>query len=569
MRGWERPEIERCDILVVDDRAANREAIEAALDGVDCRLVMADSGTDALRQLLSRDFAVILLDVHMPGLNGLQTARLIRSRERSRHVPIIFVTAYAQDAEEVLEGYRLKAVDFLFKPVQPEILRAKVSVLVALEQRRLEMQRQARALRAHELQERETWAAEQRNRLESEALKQRLIEQRAYAEELEALNRRLAEQDLRKNEFIAALGHELRNPLAPLVSGLELMGGSTEPAVVQTRAVMQRQVEHLIRHVDDLLDTSQISRGKLELRKTYLRAGDLVKHAITVATSALEQRQHRLMTELTAPDAGIFGDEVRLTQVLVNLLNNAARYTDPGGSISLSCSAAAGGVIFSVKDSGRGMPPELLPRVFDLFVQERTGGGGLGIGLTLVKQLVELHGGNVEARSDGPGEGSEFSVWLPACQELELAAPLSLPAVSQVRHAESVVLVDDNDDARLLLGDLFVSWGCSVEHAATGEAGVGLILSSKPAVAFIDIGLPDIDGCELARRLSRAEGAERPLLVALSGFGAAKDRERALSAGFDRYLSKPAASADLQALLAEAGERRTSLAPKQGATSAS
>ncbi|MEO8184350.1 MAG: ATP-binding protein, partial [Deltaproteobacteria bacterium] len=271
-----------------------------------------------------------------------------------------------------------------------------------------------------------------------------------------------------------------------------------------------------------------------------------------------------------ATDFTLQGDEVRLTQVLANLLNNAARYTEPGGSIEVSCGARNGGVEFTVKDSGRGISPQLLPRVFDLFMQEREGGGGLGIGLTLVKQLVHMHGGRVMARSGGLGLGSEFSVWLPGKSLAGAVASaseagLSEESVEPVPSTEpekprqlglSVALVEDNEDVRVLMGELLASWGHEVSQAPTGEVGVDLIVKECPDIAFVDIGLPDIDGYELARRVRAQLGSQPLQLVALSGFGQRCDRERALGAGFDHHLAKPASPADLQRLLQEATAKR-------------
>jgi signal transduction histidine kinase len=551
-----------CDILVVDDTPENLTAIGVALDDLDYRLVKVQSGKEALRRLLKQDFALILLDVQMPTMSGFETARLIRARERSRHVPIIFITAYDRDDEEVLEAYRLGAVDFLLKPIQPEILKAKAAVFVELQRRTYEVERQAQQIRAHVLTERESWLAEQRTRLEAEALKQRLEEQRIHAAELESLNRRLAEDDRRKDEFIAVLGHELRNPLAPLVSGLELLEVATDvDKVTRARSVMRRQVEHLIRLVDDLLDMSRVTRGKIELRHSKVRAGDVVDHAISLATPLLEEKRHTLVTQRSGDDIRIDGDEVRLTQVLANLLNNAARYTEPGGEIRLVSEVKDDGVALTVKDNGRGISSELLPRVFDLFVQEREGGGGLGIGLTLVKQLVQMHRGQVVAKSAGAGQGSEFSVWFPECPEdstLVSARPSSPPPPEPVApEALNVALVEDNDDVRLLMGEVLASWGHLVSEASTGAIGVDLILKGRPDIAFIDIGLPDMDGYELARQIVSVLGCDKPLLVALSGFGQRRDRERARRAGFDDHLTKPASPADLRRLLGEASRARS------------
>jgi CheY-like chemotaxis protein/anti-sigma regulatory factor (Ser/Thr protein kinase) len=286
----------------------------------------------------------------------------------------------------------------------------------------------------------------------------------------------------------------------------------------------------------------------------------LIDQAVSLATPLIAERRHELVTERQGADVFVDGDEVRLTQVLANLLNNAARYTEPGGRINLSVMASGSGVEFVVKDNGRGIPKELLPRVFDLFVQEREGGGGLGIGLTLVKQLVGMHEGRVEAHSEGTGKGSEFRVWLPACADQSAReaitesveeVPTTLPEAGQLR-ALNVALVEDNDDVRLLMGEVLESWGHEVRQAATGAIGVDLILSQLPDIAFIDIGLPDMDGYELARQIRSALGAKKPLLVALSGFSQRRDRERASHAGFDDHLAKPASPADLKRLLSQA-----------------
>jgi len=534
-----------CDILVVDDTAENLTAMGVALEGVSCRLVMARSGEEALRELLRRDFALIFLDVQMPKLDGFETARMIRNRERTRHVPIIFLTAHAPSDAELLEAYRLGAVDYLTKPLPIEILQAKAEVFSMLQGRTREVERQSAQIRTHVLNEREAWLAEQRARLEGEALKCSLDEQRAHAAELQALSHQLLEADRRKDEFIAVLGHELRNPLAALVSGLELLPTATEEAL----AVMRRQVGNLVHRADALLDMSRVSRGKIELRRSRVRAGAVVDGAIALALPLLTRQEHALSLERLADDEDLFVDEARTIQLVANLLDNAARYTAPHGRLTLGCRREDGGVTFWVKDNGRGISPELLPRIFDLFVQERTGIGGLGIGLTLVKQLVQLQDGRVHAQSEGAGMGSEFSVWLPVCPADVASAPSSLRPKSGTRRALRVALVDDNDDARLVLGEVLASWGHQVTQAAAGAAGAELILRARPDVAFIDISLPDIDGFEVARQVCGALGVESPLLVALSGFGRPEDRERALVAGFHHHLTKPASSADLKRLL--------------------
>ncbi len=540
-------------ILVVDDLPQNLTAIEAALEGLGHRLVAVQSAKEALGQLLKQEFALILLDVQMPNINGFETARLIRARERTRHVPIIFMTAYSAAQADLLEAYGLLAVDFLFKPLKPEILRAKAAVFVALDQRRREALNQAEQIREHVANQRQSWSAEQRVRLEAESLKQRLDEQRERAAELEELNRRLEEQDRRKDEFLAVLGHELRNPLAPLLNGLDLIRGSASETVASTCAVMRRQVDHMVRQVDDLLDMSRVSRGKIQLRCVPIRAGDLLERAVALVMPQITRHGHEL--EIVCNDSGalVLADEIRMIQVLANLLSNAARYTEPGGSIRLGCSADLAGVTFSVTDNGRGISAEYVGRIFELFVQERAGGGGLGIGLALAKELVALHAGRITAKSDGVGRGSCFTVWLPGCPEhLTCAPPSTRPAsLGRTSRAVNVVVVDDNEDARTLLAELFASWGHVVHSAARGADGVALVLSQRPDIAFIDIGLPDVDGYEVARQIRARPGSRAPTLVALSGFGQASDRQRASNAGFDRHLTKPASAKELERLLAD------------------
>jgi signal transduction histidine kinase len=546
------------DILVVDDHPGNLAAIEVALEALGCNLFKARSGPEALRRLLEQDFALILLDVQMPGMTGFEAARLIRERDRTRGVPIIFISAYDRDDAELLEAYRLGAVDFLFKPIRPEILKQKASVLVELQRRTAEVERQAEQLREHARLEQERALAEQRQALEAEALRQRLTERDLHAAELLRMNERLALDDRRKDEFMAVLGHELLNPLAPLVNGLALLEGSSDEVVERARRVMKRQVDHLTLLVNDLLDMSRVTLGKIELRRKPVRLGDVVDQALALAQPLLSERRHKLQVECDARDVFIEGDEVRLTQILANLLNNAARYTDPGGHVELTCKIhpqspgdvepGAEGIEINVKDNGRGIPAELLPRVFELFVQERSG-GGLGIGLTLVKQLVTMHGGSVSVHSGGPGLGSTFCVWLPGSPaplpSVRPPAPSSTDRVSALR----VALVEDNDDVRSLMRELLVQWGHSVSEAATGQQGVSLIVSEAPHIAFIDIGLPDMEGYEVARQVRAALGPGQTRLVALSGFGQQRDRERASSAGFDEHLTKPAGPEALRRLL--------------------
>lgn len=418
MQAWDRSRIG--EILVVDDVSDNLLAIEAALDGLAPALVFARSGEEALRCLLDRDFALILLDVQMPSMNGLETARLIRRRKRSQHVPIIFVTAHDRDDDEVLAGYRLGAVDFLFKPIKPEILRAKAGVFIDLQRHAAALARQAAQIEAQEL-------ADLRRQVEAAALRRSNLELERIRTELQHSNERLALADRRKDEFIAMLAHELRNPLAAIMAGIELLAVDPRPAVIETaRPAMERQALHLIRLIDDLLDVARITSGKMELQPQSLTVEEVIADAVELVSAMIVANDHELKIDCECEGARILGDPVRLAQMVANLLSNAARYTNRGGHIHvLARLDERGDVRIRVRDNGRGITPALLGRIFDPFVQGEPGGGGLGIGLALVKRLTQMHGGEVTARSDGPGHGSEFELRLPADCERAIAAGFS------------------------------------------------------------------------------------------------------------------------------------------------
>jgi two-component system, sensor histidine kinase len=524
------------DILVVDDDAGNLAAIEVALGELGPRLVKAESGPDALRRLLEKDFALILLDVQMPGMDGFETARIIRQRGRSRHTPIIFVTAYSRDDTDILRGYGLGAVDFLFKPIVPEVLRAKAAVFVELQQRTAEVRRQAERLGELERRELDRKLAIERQSWEAEALR---------------------EESRRKDHFLAVLAHELRNPLAPLVTGLELIRhyGIEHEGLERVRASMGRQVRHLMHLVDDLLDVARISEGKVVLRKEPVELNEVVAQAVETVRPLLEERRHELELVASATPLHLVADGVRLTQVVANLLHNAARHTDPGGRIRLSWSCDSDQAVVRVADNGQGIAPELRDRIFEMFFQEREGGLGLGLGLTLVDQLVTLHGGTVRAYSAGRGQGSEFVVRIPieSCETAESGEPRASEAVpedaAEEAHGLRVVVVEDERDIRQALGALLESWGHEVQLAEDGRRGVDLILKERPDVALIDIAMPGLDGYAVARQVRGELGAGAPRLVAVTGFGREEDRQRTRSAGFDDHLVKPATPVDLRRAL--------------------
>jgi PAS domain S-box-containing protein len=382
------------------------------------------------------------------------------------------------------------------------------------------------------------------------------IDQRKRSEEA------LKEAARRKDEFLATLAHELRNPLAPLRNGLELMRLTSDPALArQAREMMERQLAQLIRLVDDLLDLSRITRDKVELRLARCDLEAIVRNALDTSRPLIEARAHRLQVQLPKDPVALTADAVRMSQVLANLLNNSAKYSEPGSEIALVADRDATSVRLHVRDTGRGIPPDLLGAIFDPFVQgERNGvdaAGGLGIGLTLVRRLVELHDGSVEAHSDGPGRGSEFSITVPIAGPADAgsepgAGARAVPAAADASHARLRVLIaDDNRDAAESLGQL-LSWaGHTVEIVFDGRSALHAARRQPPDVALLDIGMPGLTGLETARQMRDLPGGPRILIVALTGWGQAEDRERSRDAGFDHHLMKPVDLAALHALLAE------------------
>ena len=382
----------------------------------------------------------------------------------------------------------------------------------------------------------------------------------AYVHQSEASFREqtaaLQEADRRKNEFLAMLAHELRNPLAPILTSIELFRliGPADANVKQAREIIERQVKYMARLVDDLLDLTRIARGKLELRKTTFDVGRAVEQAVQTVRPLVEEQGHQLTIEPSAEPIFLHADESRIVQVMVNLLSNAAKYTERGGQIRLTVSREGDEAVLRVRDSGVGIEPDMLDRIFDLYAQIgrslHRAQGGLGIGLTLVRQLVELHGGRVHVHSDGPGKGSAFEVRLPAATVVpasppEAAAPgLPKPAGPSLH----ILIVEDNTDARETLATLLRMLGHLIETAATGPQGVQRALADRPKVVLIDLGLPGLDGYQVARQIRAALG-EAVFLVALTGYALEKDRQRTQAAGFDAHLPKPVELEELNRVL--------------------
>jgi signal transduction histidine kinase len=558
-------------VLLVDDQPQRLLAYRAILGDLGLDLVCAHSGRQALEALMQREFALVLLDVSMPDIDGFEAAKLIHEHPRFEKTPIIFVTGVHLDDLDRLKGYALGAVDYVSIPIVPQILRSKVSVLVELFLKRRELQTLNESLALSNARLAEANVALQREKTR-ELQEVNASLQRANAE-LEAANaslqgevaerrrieQALKEADRHKDEFLAMLAHELRNPLAPIHNAVQLMGKSTisDPQIVWARDLIARQLGHLTRLVDDLLDVSRITRGKIKLTREVVDVGALVARAVETVQPLLEERRHNLTLELADPEVKLLGDATRLTQAISNVLGNAAKYTDAGGQLSLSVAHDEEAVEIRVRDNGIGIEAAALPYVFELFTQvDRDSGraqGGLGIGLALVKRLVEMHGGTVCGSSAGQGKGSEFRIRLPRHRDTGDAVPVTgdatgspgtvlvtpVAAGSPARRGRRILIADDNNDALESLATLLQLGGHEVFTATNGGTALQCAEHNLPEVALLDIGMPLLDGYEVARRIRAQPWGQRITLVALTGWGQDSDRRRSREAGFDSHIVKP------------------------------
>jgi signal transduction histidine kinase/DNA-binding response OmpR family regulator len=700
---------DKANILIVDDLPDKLLVLETVLAGLGQNLVTARSGEEALRRVLEQDFAVILLDIKMPGMDGLETAAYIRRRKKSVHTPIIFITAYGDDEARTARGYSLGAVDYIFSPVVPEVLRTKVKVFVDLYLMAQQVRRQAdeRVALAHEQAARA--AAEQATRRfaflaeagaalsrtldfgatlralarhavpdladlaavsrvdehgrpgatevawQGAAVETRTLTVGQWEEEFVPLagtarrclesgvplhladlgppagahglrsvlalplvargralgvltlalgpsgrvhgpdelvladdlaaraataldNARLYEdirqEDARKNQFLMMLAHELRNPLAPIrnaVGVLKLLG-ARDSMLIQARDMIDRQVTHMARLVDDLLDMSRLARGKILLRRERLDLARLVRDTIEDYRSLLADGSLHLVTRLPEQPVPVEGDATRLSQVIGNVLHNASKFTDAGGSVEIELRADPGeGAVLAVRDTGIGMDRAMLDRVFEAFSQADSSldrsRGGLGLGLALVRGLVRLHAGEARADSEGPGRGTQVTIRLPLLKD-EGGRMKDEPSKDTV-HPSSfllhplkgrVLVIEDNPDAAESMRMLFNLTGHEVAIAHAGPAGLEAARAFRPQVVLCDIGLPGgMDGYAVARAIRGDPDLAAVRLVALSGYGQEEDRRRSREAGFDAHLIKPVDFADLRRVLSTNGPVRDDL----------
>ena len=698
---------DRANILIVDDRDDKLLVFATVLEELNQNIVTMRSGEAALRWLLENDCAVILLDVNMPGMDGFETAQLIRTRPRSSHIPIIFITAYA-DEMHTARGYSLGAVDYILSPVVPDILRSKVAVFVQLFNLREQVRKKA--------DERVSLAREQSARFAAEAVTRRAsflaeasrilsssldvdsliagatrllvpeladisaitlvdghgpssvrvgcapewnledlhnaivcdpawagaidevlttgqqkiigklsfdarnpclrdghsllarcdrircgVEQVALlplvargkthgvlslavgpsgksfgnAEMAQAMDiagrvamaldncllfKKIQDANQRTNEFLATLSHELRNPLAPIRTALHSMhlAGLWPAEGRELREMIERQIERMSHLVDDLLDVARITQGKIQLRKEKVELAAKLMRALETCRPPIEEAGHQLCVSLPKEDVWVEGDRVRLQQILENLLINAGKYTKSGGRIDVSLSVEKGEAVVRIRDTGVGIAPEMLPKIWEMFAQADNSSdrakSGLGIGLSLARQLVHLHAGRIEAASEGLGKGSEFSVRLPLATAAVAEHAVAESAGTQIAEASSIarriLVVDDNTDAADSLGVLLGILGHDVEIAHDGVAALRVARKFDPELVFLDIGLPEMNGYEVARRLRKEAGLARAKLIALSGYGTQRDQLRSKEAGFDLHLVKPVDPRSLPSLIA-------------------
>ncbi len=393
-------------------------------------------------------------------------------------------------------------------------------------------------------------------------LSQDITERRHMEQDLRRLAADLSEAGRRKDEFLATLAHELRNPLAPILNGVHVLGMSNDPSnIAMARTMMERQIEQMVRLIDDLLDVSRITRGKLELRKEHVALGAVIDNAVETSRPLMDDLRQQLTVALPKDPVTLRADAARLAQVYANLLNNSAKYTAPGGQIWLTATIEKRELVVSVKDTGIGIRAEHLPRIFEMFSQvdsslERSQ-GGLGIGLTLVKRLVEMHGGSVEARSEGLGTGAEFTVRLPVVVTPAEEDSAALPAPSEdAPVARRILIVDDNRDHADSLAMLLQIGGSETRTAYDGERAVVLTEEFQPDAVLLDIGLPGLNGYETARRIRASPQGKHAVLIAITGWGQEEDRRRSADAGFDHHLTKPIATKELVRLLANTPDAR-------------
>jgi signal transduction histidine kinase len=548
------------NILVVDDRDENLMAVEAVLSDPGYRLVRARSGREALKEVLDQDFALILLDVVMPGVDGYETATLIRERPRSRQTPIIFLTANDWGAQHVFRGYTVGAVDYLVKPVPADVLRSKVAVFVELFNRQ-------EALRVGQEELERTIADRTRELAQTNVALQAEIEERSKIEKerVQLLTREQAARleaeraNRLKDEFLATLSHELRTPLNAIMGWAHVLGQSSHDrdTVQRAAAVIRQNATSQSQLIDDILDVSRIVGGRLVLDTQLVDLHAVIDDAIDSLMPAALAKNIQVTRDLNR-EIKVVGDRDRLQQVVWNLVSNAFKFTPKGGRVEVRLAEAEGDAQIDVIDNGIGISPEFLPFVFDRFRQADSSmsrrHSGLGLGMAIVRHLVELHGGTVSVESAGEDQGTTFRLRLsghigaaPEAPAQALRAFADQVAESELDHLDGVhvLIVEDDTDSRNVLAVLLQRLGALVEAVASAKEAYDRIAHRRPDVVVSDIGMPEEDGYSLIRRLRQMGGERKLPAIALTAYARKQDADAALGAGYDCHLPKPVAPADL------------------------
>lgn len=557
----------RARILIVDDLPEKLLVYRTLLEDLDAQIVEAHSGTEALKRVLEGEFAVILLDVNMPDIDGLETANLVRRHKNGRHTPIIFITSYA-DEMQTARGYELGAVDYILSPVIAPVLRTKVRVFVDLYETRVALALSNQELetrvaeRTAELQKsNERLHAEIAERLRAEAEREALLARekvlRAEAEELSRL----------KDEFLATMSHELRTPLNAIFGWITLLrtGRLDEPTQERALETIERNARAQKRLIEDLLDVSRIVTGKVALELVTVDPRRVVEAALETMHPGAQAKGLKIVPLLDTGAGTVRGDFARLQQVVCNLLSNAIKFTDAGGHVEVCLARRNDEVEISVTDSGQGIKPEFLPLVFDRFRQEDGSisrrHGGLGLGLAIVRHLVELHAGTVDAQSAGEGKGAKFIVRLPVREANLLPRVTETPAGGIVTAAMlmglRLLVVDDDAGARELISGMLEGFGAEVSMAESGQAALTLLFAQRPDVLIADLGMPGMDGfalIEQVRALDPDFGGKTPA-VAVTAYASPQDRLRALQAGYQNHVAKPVEAEELAIVIASLAGR--------------
>ena len=548
------------NILVVDDRDENLMAVEAVLSDPGYRLVRARSGREALKEVLDQDFALILLDVVMPGVDGYETATLIRERPRSRQTPIIFLTANDWGAQHVFRGYTVGAVDYLVKPVPADVLRSKVAVFVELFNRQ-------EALRVGQEELERTIADRTRELAQTNKALQEEIEERSKIEKerVQLLKREQAARleaeraNRLKDEFLATLSHELRTPLNAIMGWAHVLGQSSHDrdTVQRASAVIRQNATSQSQLIDDILDVSRIVGGRLVLDTQLVDLHIVIDDAIDSLMPAASAKSIQVVRSLDR-NIKVVGDRDRLQQVVWNLVSNAFKFTPKGGRVEIGLAEVQGDAEIEIRDTGIGISAEFLPFVFDRFRQADSSmsrrHSGLGLGMAIVRHLVELHGGTVSVESAGENQGATFRLRLaghtgpapePPAQALRAFA--EHPSESELDHLDGVhvLIVEDDADSRNVLAVLLQRLGALVEAVASAKEAYERVAHRRPDVLVSDIGMPEEDGYSLIRRLRQMGGERKLPAIALTAYARKQDADEALVAGYDCHLPKPVAPADL------------------------